>query len=82
MLVSKRGMSALQMDRDIGFGSYNTAWPIFRKMRTTLDEDVRKLRAVSSRLTKPVSTRQESAFGQESLGFWGTFHKISKKYTV
>src|SRR5262245_30778455 len=43
MLVSKKGMSALQIMRYMGFGSYKTAWSMCHKIRTALMEDVRKL---------------------------------------
>ena len=43
MLVSKKGMSALQIYRYMGFGSYKTAWLMCHKIRTALVEDVKKL---------------------------------------
>ena len=43
MLVSKKGMSALQIMRYMGFGSYKTAWGMCHKIRTALIEDVSKL---------------------------------------
>jgi hypothetical protein len=43
MLVSKKGMSALQIFRYMGFGSYKTAWLMCHKIRTALVEDVKKL---------------------------------------
>jgi hypothetical protein len=43
MLVSKKGMSALQIYRYMGFGSYETAWLMCHKIRTALVEDVKKL---------------------------------------
>ena len=43
MLVSKKGMSALQIFRYMGFGSYETAWLMCHKIRTALVEDVTKL---------------------------------------
>lgn len=43
MLVSKKGMSALQIQRFLGFGSYETAWLMCHKIRTALTEDVKKL---------------------------------------
>ena len=36
MLVSKKGMSALQIKRYMGFGSYKTAWLMCHKIRTAL----------------------------------------------
>jgi transposase-like protein len=43
MLVSKKGMSALQIFRYMGFGSYKTAWLMCHKIRTAMIEDVNKL---------------------------------------
>ena len=43
MLVSKKGMSALQIYRYMGFGSYKTAWLMCHKIRTALVEDIKKL---------------------------------------
>ena len=38
MLTSKKGMSALQIARYMGFGSYKTAWLMCHKVRTALLE--------------------------------------------
>jgi transposase-like protein len=43
MLTSKKGMSALQIFRFLGFGSYKTAWLMCHKVRTALVEDVGQL---------------------------------------
>ena len=43
MLVSKKGMSALQIFRYMGFGSYKTAWEMCHKIRVALMEDIEKL---------------------------------------
>jgi transposase-like protein len=43
MLVSKKGMSALQIYRYMGFGSYKTAWLMCHKIRTALVEDIGQL---------------------------------------
>ncbi len=43
MLVSKKGMSALQIYRYMGFGSYKTAWGMCHKIRASLIEDMDKL---------------------------------------
>ena len=43
MLTSKKGMSALQIHRYMGFGSYETAWSMCHKIRTALMEDIDKL---------------------------------------
>src|SRR6266849_7067462 len=43
MLVSKKGMSALQIYRYMGFGSYKTAWLMCHKVRVALMEDIDQL---------------------------------------
>jgi transposase-like protein len=43
MLVSKKGMSALQIYRYLGFGSYKTAWLMCHKVRIALTEDIEQL---------------------------------------
>jgi len=43
MLTSKKGMSALQIMRYMGFGSYKTAWMMCHKIRAALIENVEKL---------------------------------------
>jgi ribosomal protein L37AE/L43A len=44
MLTSKKGMSALQIHRMMGFGSYKTAWYMCMRIRAGLaNEDFRKL---------------------------------------
>jgi IS1 family transposase len=43
MLVSKKGMSALQIMRYMGFGSYKTAWEMCHKVRVALMQDIEKL---------------------------------------
>jgi transposase-like protein len=43
MLTSKKGISALQVKRVMGFGSYETAWSMCHKVRTALMEDIDKL---------------------------------------
>jgi transposase-like protein len=47
MLTSKKGMSALQIARYMGFGSYKTAWLMCHKVRTALvEKDMHKLGGV------------------------------------
>jgi transposase-like protein len=43
MLTSKKGMSAMQIMRYMGFGSYKTAWEMCHKVRTALIEDIKQL---------------------------------------
>jgi transposase-like protein/IS1 family transposase len=43
MLTSKKGMSALQIMRYMGFGSYKTAWEMCHKIRCALIENIEKL---------------------------------------
>jgi transposase-like protein len=46
MLVSKKGMSALQIYRYLGFGSYKTAWLMCHKVRVALTEDIEQLAGI------------------------------------
>jgi len=47
MLVSKKGVSALQIKREMGFGSYKTAWYMCHRVRAGLaNEDFRKLMGI------------------------------------
>jgi hypothetical protein len=47
MLTSKKGMSALQIFRLMGFGSYSTAWYMCHRVRAGLaQEDFRKLMGI------------------------------------
>ena len=47
MLTSKKGISALQIHRMMGFGSYQTAWSMCHKVRAGLaKEDFRKLMGI------------------------------------
>jgi IS1 family transposase/transposase-like protein len=47
MLTSKKGISALQVMRYMGFGSYKTAWYMCHRIRTGLaNEDFRKLMGI------------------------------------
>jgi transposase-like protein len=43
MLTSKKGMSALQIFRYMGFGSYKTAWGMCHKIRVALMQDIDQL---------------------------------------
>jgi len=47
MLTSKKGMSALQIYRTLGFGSYRTAWHMCHRIRAGLvDKDFKKLMGI------------------------------------
>jgi transposase-like protein len=47
MLTSKKGISALQIFREMGFGSYKTAWYMCHRVRVALGtEDFRKLMGI------------------------------------
>ena len=47
MLTSKKGVSALQVHRTLGFGSYETAWSMCHRIRAGLaKEDFRKLMGI------------------------------------
>jgi transposase-like protein len=67
MLTSKRGMSALQIFRYMGFGSYKTAWGMCHKIRVALMQDIDQLGGIgevtkrSSADSRRVSTRISAA---------------------
>jgi transposase-like protein len=47
MLGAKKGISAMQIQRHMGFGSYKTAWYVCHRIRTALqDKDFRKLMGI------------------------------------
>jgi hypothetical protein len=46
MLTSKKGISALQIYRFLGFGSYRTAWSMCHKIRTALMENIEQLAGI------------------------------------
>jgi IS1 family transposase/transposase-like protein len=47
MLVSKKGISALQIYREMGFGSYKTAWYMCHRVRTALqDKDFQRMMGI------------------------------------
>jgi IS1 family transposase len=47
MLTSKKGVSALQVYRTMGFGSYKTAWYMCHRLRAAMqDKDFRKLMGI------------------------------------
>ncbi len=54
MLTSKKGMSARQIHRYMGFGSYKTAWYMCHRIRAALqDKEFREAYVVSSRSMRP-----------------------------
>jgi IS1 family transposase len=60
MLVSKKGMSALQIYRYLGFGSYKTAWLMCHKVRTAMVEDISQLAGVVEVDETPVGGKAEN----------------------
>jgi transposase-like protein len=58
MLTSKKGMSALQIHRFLGFGSYKTAWLMCHKVRTALVEDIDQLAGIVE-VPKPSSAARQ-----------------------
>ncbi|HEY8748121.1 MAG TPA: IS1595 family transposase [Tepidisphaeraceae bacterium] len=41
MAFSKKGISALQMKRQLGIGSYRTAWHLCRRIRYAMEQDIK-----------------------------------------
>jgi len=63
MLTSKKGISALQINRVMGFGSYNTALLMCNKIRVALGNVEFKRLSALLRLTKPSSAARPSTKG-------------------
>ena len=64
MLTSKKGMSALQIMRYMGFGSYKTAWMMCHKIRAALIEDVQKLGGIAARTKTATGIRESHTRGR------------------
>jgi transposase-like protein len=65
MLTSKKGVSALQIKRVMGFGSYETAWSMCHKIRVALVEDIAKLGGIVEVDETYVGGKDKPALGQE-----------------
>jgi transposase-like protein len=68
MLVSKKGMSALQICRYMGFGSYKTAWLMCHKVRVALIEDIEKLGGIVEVDETYVGGSDKTAIGIRKAG--------------
>ena len=79
MLTSKKGMSALQIQRHMGFGSYKTAWCMCHRIRAALIEPETKLGGIvevdetciggkdkNKHVTSAAKARQASALHQDA----------------
>jgi IS1 family transposase len=80
MLASKKGLSALQIMRYMGFGSYKTAWLMCHKIRTALMEDIKKLGGI-------VEVDESFIGGKDKNKHWdgeqrGRKHRPSSKTAV
>ena len=71
MLTSKKGMSALQIMRYMGFGSYKTAWLMCHKIRTALVEDVKQLGGI-------VEVDETYVGGKDSNKHWDKRKRIGR----
>jgi hypothetical protein len=80
MLSSKKGMSALQIMRYMGFGSYKTAWGMCHKIRAALVENIDKLGGI-------VEVDESFIGGKDKNKHWdgvqrGRAHRRSTKTAV
>jgi transposase-like protein len=83
MLTSKKGMSALQIYRFLGFGSYKTAWLMCHKIRTALSEDVHQLGGIVEVDETFVGSKAENRHkDKRGGGKSGGTSRLLKKYPV
>jgi len=74
MLTSKKGISALQIHRMLGYGSYETAWYMCMRLRAALkDPDFRKLMGVVEVDETFIGGRDYNRHKKDKKGGSGTF---------
>jgi IS1 family transposase/transposase-like protein len=80
MLTSKKGISALQIQRVMGFGSYETAWSMCHKIRTALVEPETKLGGIVEVDETFIGGKDKNRHWDKKSGFGGG--QLSNKFIV
>ena len=62
MAGQKSGMSALTLQRDLGLGSYKTAWSMLHKMRLAMVRPGRERLSGNVEVDEPMSTERRSGW--------------------
>jgi transposase-like protein/IS1 family transposase len=80
MLTSKKGMSALQIQRVMGFGSYETAWSMCHKIRTALVEPETKLGGIVEVDETFIGGKEKNRHWEKKTG--GVGGQVTDKFVV
>jgi hypothetical protein len=75
MLASKKGMSALQIMRFMGFGSYKTVWLMRHKIRTALVEDIKQLGGI-------VEVEESFIGGKDKNKHWDKKDRLPREHRL
>jgi hypothetical protein len=83
MLTSKKGMSALQLHRMIGFGSYRTAWYMCMRLRASMhDPDFQQLMGIVEVDETHTGGKQENRHWKDRQKYYGGCAAHTGKTTV
>jgi transposase-like protein len=83
MLTSKKGMSALQIHRMVGFGSYRTAWYMCMRLRASMhDPDFKQLMGIVEVDETNIGGKQENRHWKDRQKYHGGGSAHTGKTTV
>jgi hypothetical protein len=83
MLTSKKGMSALQIHRMVGFGSYRTAWYMCMRLRAAMhDPDFQQLMGIVEVDETFIGSKQENRHWKDRQKYHGGGAAHTGKTTV